>query len=246
MNLGWRQLSISVFAITVTMVMFVFITQNLLLIGDQALWIRAAIVASAIIAALIAVYPFNPVFTNRPGVYALVVCFPATLPCFFYFLYLLPGQAGVGITAEQVQSQLITDRTSNGIIEVGFSYPIFTPTITVTNHELYTKSASVYLRITDGNNEDVLFRAVRQEITSTSLSVESTARNMLSRNDEYLFSPLQIAPGRSVIGKVVFIISDLNDGSTFDEALGRSYPAQFELRDPANSEILVVFPLDKI
>ncbi|MBQ14211.1 MAG: hypothetical protein QGG67_01230 [Gammaproteobacteria bacterium] len=246
MIVGWRQLSLSVFAITLATVILVFFTQNLVLLGNQSLLLRAVIVAAAILAALIAVYPFNPLFTNRLGVYALVVCLPATLPSFFYFLYMLPIQAGGGITAEQIQSQLITDSSSNGIIEVGFAYPIYTPTITVTNNELYTRSADVYLRMTDGNNEDALFRAVRREITGTSLSVESTVRNMLSRNDEYEFSPLELAPGRSVTGRVVFIISDLNDGSTFDEALGRSYPAQFELRDPASSEILTVFPLDKI
>ena len=107
MIVGWRQLSLSVFAITLATVILVFFTQNLVLLGNQSLLLRAVIVAAAILAALIAVYPFNPLFTNRLGVYALVVCLPATLPSFFYFLYMLPIQAGGGITAEQIQSQLI-------------------------------------------------------------------------------------------------------------------------------------------
>jgi hypothetical protein len=44
----------------------------------------------------------------------------------------------------------------------------------------------------------------------------------------------------------VFIISNLEDGSTFMEALGRAYQAQFELRNPENGELIAEFPLTRI
>jgi hypothetical protein len=48
-----------------------------------------------------------------------------------------------------------------------------------------------------------------------------------------------------VEGQVVFIISDLNDGTTFDEALGRSYPAEFQIRDKESGEMLLSFALTR-
>lgn len=246
MKISLRQIVISLTALSLSIATVVYISQNAALLGGESLIVRALVLGFAIVAALVAIYPFIPVFTGRPGTYALFVCLPALIPGFFYYLYLLPGQAGEGLIAQQLQSQLITDSSSSGIIEVGFSYPIYTPTISVTNNELYTRQVNVFLRMIDGNNETALFRAVRSRIPGSGLSVEATVRGMLSENSEYLFIPLELPPGRSVIGRVVFIISNLEDGTTFTEALGRAYQAQFELREPVTGELLVEFPLDRI
>lgn len=246
MNISLRQVIVCVAALLIAIVTVVFISQNVSRLGSESLLVRALLLSVAIVAALVAMYPFNPIFTGKPGAYALTVCVPAIIPGFIYYLLLMPAQVGLGVTAEQIQSQLITDSSSNGIIEVGFSYPIYTPTITVSNRELFTKRVNVFLRMTDGNNESALFRAVRTRIPGSSLSVEATVRGMLSESAEYLFIPLEIPPLRSVTGRVVFIISNVEDGSTFTEALASAYQAQFELRNPENGELLYEFPLTRI
>ncbi len=246
MNLSLRQLVLSLVSLIVSLAIIVFIVLNPAALGDEVLVIRALILNVAILAALAAIYPFNPLFKGRPGAYSLSVCLPAIIPAFFYYLYLLPAQAEEGLSATQLQSQLITDSSSNGIIEVGFSYPIYTPTITVTNPELFTRQVNVFLRMIDGDSQSSLFRAVRAQIPGNSLSVEATVQGMLSENDEYLFLPLQLPPNRSLTGRVVFIISNLEDGTSFTQALGSAYQAQFELRDPISGELLLEFPLSHI
>jgi len=213
-------------------------------VGLLALPLRSLLLSTAVFCAMIAVYPLNPLFVGKPLNYGLFVCLPSLLPGIIYFLYLLPQQAGVGVSGEQLQSALISDRSSNGFVEIGFSYPIYTPTITITNREVYTQQVNVYLRIEDANNEETLFRAVRANIPGSSLSVEATVLGLLSENDGFLFLPVPIPPASSVEGKVVFIISNLDDGSTFTEALGRAYQANFELRDPENADLLFSFPLN--
>lgn len=243
MRLTLRQVFISLVALVTAVLTGLFMLRNEALLGEESLLLRNLVLSCAIIAMLLAVYPFIPLFRNKPGRYLLFVCLPALLPGLVYYLYLLPQQAGEGVIAAQLQSELISDRSSNGIIEVGFSYPIYTPTIAVTNNELFTRRVNVFLRMIDANNETALFRAVRMRIPGAGLSVEATVRGMLSENPDYLFLPLVIPPLGTVEGKVVFIISNLDDGTTFTEAMGRAYQAQFELRDPETAELLVEFPL---
>ena len=187
MKIGVRQIALSLAAMVVSLATVVYISQNAGQVGGEPLIVRALILDFAIVVALAAIYPLIPIFTGRPGAYALCVCLPAIIPGFFYYLYLLPAQAGEGLTAQQLQSQLITDSSSNGIIEVGFSYPIYTPTISIRNNGLYTRQVNVFLRMSDGNNEDALFRAVRSNIPDGGLSVEATVGGMLSENSEYIF-----------------------------------------------------------
>jgi hypothetical protein len=163
-----------------------------------------------------------------------------------YYFILLPNQAGSGLTGEQISNELITDSSSNGIIEVGFSYPIYTPSLRVGNLELFTKQVNVFLRMTDGDGEVVLFRAVRKRIPGSSLSVESTVQGMLSESAGYEFIPLEIPPASSVTTRVAFIMSNVESGSTFTDALGRASQAQFELRDPESGSLLLDFPLTRI
>jgi hypothetical protein len=246
MKVGLLQAVTASIALALSVATVLFVALYPVQMGEQTLPVRALILSFAILMALVALYPFSPLFAGRPSRYGGYVCLPAIIPAFIYYLVLLPNQTGVGLSAEQLQSQLITDSSSNGIVEVGFSYPIYTPTLRLSNHELFTREANVFLRMIDANGEVALFRAVRSNIPGNSLSVEATVRGMLSENEEYLFIPLQLPPKSSVTGRVVFIISNLDDGSTFTEALGRAYQAQFELRDPVSGELLFEFPLEMI
>ena len=246
MNDMLRKIIVCISAFLVAVAVVIFITQNPARIGSEPLFIRAALLSLAIVAALIAVYPFNLLFSRRPGIYAVTVCIPALIPVLAYYFILLPHQAKTGLTGEQISNELITDSSSNGIIEVGFSYPIYTPSLRVGNLELFTKQVNVFLRMTDVDGEVLLFRAVRKRIPDSSLSVESTVQGMLSESAGYEFIPLEIPPASSITTRVVFIISSLDEGSTFTDALDGASKAQFELRDPKNGELLLDFPLARI
>jgi hypothetical protein len=215
-------------------------------LGGMSLAARAAIAGLAGLLLAIGVRPFVPWLSRRTVLYLLLVCLPLLAAGPWYFLSYLPANAGEGVTGEQLASSLITESTSNGIVEIGFAYPIYTPTISLTNNELFSREVDVYLRVLDGNNDPALFRAVRTELPDSRLSVEATVHGLLSESPGYLFIPVALPPGRAVEGRVVFIISDLNDGSTFNEALGRSYPAEFQIRDPESGDLLVNFPLTRI
>lgn len=246
MNSALRKIIVCISALLVAMAMVVFIAQNPARIGSEPLFIRAALLSLTIVAALIAAYPFNPLFSGRPGKYAATVCIPALIPVLVYYFILLPNQAGAGLIGEQISNELITDSSSNGIIEVGFSYPIYTPSLRVGNLELFTKRVNVFLRMTDDAGEVVLFRAVRTRIPGSSLSVESTVQGMLSESEGYQFIPLEIPPASSITTRVAFILSNIESGSTFTDALDKASQAQFELRDPENGELLLDFPLTRI
>lgn len=214
-------------------------------LGSQPLWVRALVTAVATILALAALRPCIPWLSRHLRAYVLL-CLAVLAWSPWYHLVYLAGQAGTGIEARQLAGERITQSTSNGIIEIGFAYPVFTPTISLRNNEPFTRAVDVYLRIIDGNNEPNLFRAVRARLPDGRLSVEASINGLLSGNPDYLFIPVAIPPRRTVEGRLVFIISNLNDGSTFDEALTRSYQARFELRDPESGALVSGFPLTRI
>jgi hypothetical protein len=240
-----RHLLLSVLALALTLAVVLLIATNPVQIGSLPLVLRAALLALAICAGLVAAYPYNPVFQKRPGTYGLVVCLPAVLPAFIYYLLILPGQATDEITASQLENSLITDSSSNGIVEVGFSYPIYTPTLQLTNQGLYTRQLNVFLRMTSADGEEALYRGVRSQIPGSGLNVEASVRGMLSENQDYLFNPLQLPPQRPISGRVVFIISNLVDGATFTEALRTARSVELELRDPENGTLALAWPVDR-
>lgn len=215
-------------------------------LGRMSLAVRAAIASLAGLLLASGARPFIPWLSRRLPLYLVLVGVPLLGAGPWYFLAYLPAEAGEGIEGEQLASSLITESTSNGIVEIGFAYPIYTPTISLSNNELFSREVDIYLRILDGNNDPALFRAVRAEMPDSRLSVEATVHGLLSDSSGYLFIPVAIPPLATVVGQVVFIISDLNDGSTFDQALGRSYPAEFQVRDPESGDLLANFPLTGI
>ncbi|MFT4861747.1 MAG: hypothetical protein ACI95C_000957 [Pseudohongiellaceae bacterium] len=246
MKISLRQLIISLASLMLAVVLVVFIAGRGAEIGSQALVVRALVLALSITAGLIAIYPIVPGFSGRPAAFAMAICVPAIVPAFVYYLMVLPSQASEGFSASQSRSELITDGSSNGIVEVGFSYPIYTPTLTIRNNGLYTEQVNVFLRMIDSGGSIALFRAVRRQVPGVALSVESSVRGLLSERDGVLFLPLAIAPLQEVTGQLVFIISNLNDGTSFTDALSSAYQAHFELRDPASGALLFEFPLEHI
>ena len=246
MKVSIRQLVISLVALLVAVTVLIGFVRNPEEVGSQPLLIRALILDLSILAALIAAFPLNPLFKGRPGTYGLVVCLPALIPVFVYFLILFPQQSSGGVSGEQLRSELITDASSNAIVEVGFSYPIYTPVISLRNEGIYTQYVNVFLRMTDANGGDALFRGVRAQVPGTGLSVESSVLGMLSQNGEYLFNPVALPPAQAVEGRVVFIISSLDDGTSFTDALSSAYQAQFEVRDPETGSLIMTFPLNRI
>ncbi|MBT8146091.1 MAG: hypothetical protein KJN90_04515 [Gammaproteobacteria bacterium] len=215
-------------------------------LGRMSLTARAAIASLAGLLLATGVRPFIPWFSRHLPVYSVLIGLPLLGLGPWYFLSVLPASAGEGVDGAQLASSLITESTSNGIVEVGFAYPIYTPTISLTNNEVFSREVDVYLRVLDGNNDPALFRAVRAVLPDSRLSVEASVHGLLSESAGYLFIPVALPPGSVTEGRVVFIISDLNDGSTFNEALGRSYPAEFQLRDPESGELLANFPMTTI
>jgi len=246
MNINLRQIIFSTIALLLAIAVVLLILQNPASFGGEPLIVRGIVSGFAIISALIAVYPFVSATIGRPGTYAATVCLPVFVLVLIYYLYLLPGQAGEGITAEQLRSELITDSSSNGIIEVGFSYPIFTPTLMITNHELFTRQVNVFLRMIDDEGEMALFRAARKQIPGSGLTVEATVQGMLSENDGYEFNPVELPPNTSITGKVVFVISNLDVGRTFTDALAEATQAQLELRDPQSGDLILELPVTRM
>ena len=102
------------------------------------------------------------------------------------------------------------------------------------------------MRIIDRDQETVLFRAVRSKSDGQNLTVESTVRGMLSNNFRYLFNPVKLAPRQELSGRAVFIITSVEDGSTFTEVLSDGHTGIFELRDPEGGQLLAAFPMAPI
>lgn len=245
MKVSLRQLLVSLTALVLAVIIVVLIADNPVRLGQQPLLLRALVLNLAVLSALVAVYPFNPLFYQRPLGYGAVICAPALVPGFLYFLLILPGQAGDGIDVQQTENSLITDSSSNAIVEIGFSYPIYTPGFTLENQGLYTLPVEVFLRMTDPQGEDALFRGVRSTVPGQGLSVEASVRGMLSENRNYLFNPVYLPPGSPVTGQLVFIISNLDDGASFTQALRQASRVQLELRDPQTGELLEVTPVER-
>lgn len=246
MRISLGQILVSCTALLVAILTLILFSRNPATIGELPLLLRALILDIAVLSAMVAAYPFYPAFRGRPGIYGLVICLPALFPAIAYFTVLMPQRADGTLQGEQLRSDLITDGSSNAIVEVGFAYPIYTPTVRIANQGLYTRQVNLFLRIIDANGESALFRGVRGSVPGNGLSVESSVQGMLSRNEGYLFNPLVLPPGRPVEGRIIFIISTLNDGTSFTDALGYAYQANFEIRDPVNGSLIAEFPLDRI
>ena len=236
----------SIFGALIAIASLVVITGNPGKFGEYSLFARACLVNLVVVACLIALLPFwSPLLRMKRQLMVLMVL-TSWIPAFTFYLIILPSRAINELDLDQQDSSLLSDRSSNGIIEIGFQYPIFTPTISLVNRDAFTRDVTIFLRLIDRNKESALFRAVRLRSDSENLSVESTIRGMLSTNLRYLFNPIKLPPGESISGRPVFIITNLEDGASFTEALGNGYTGSFELRDADEGNLLADFPLEPI
>ena len=236
----------SIFGALIAIASLVLIIGNPGKFGEYSLFARACFVNLVIVACLIALLPFwSPLLRMKRQLMVLMIL-TSWIPAFIFYLLILPSRAVNELDLDQQDSSLLSDRSSNGIIEIGFQYPIFTPTISLVNRDAFTRDVTIFLRLIDRNKESALFRAVRLRSDSENLSVESTIRGMLSTNLRYLFNPIKLPPGESISGRPVFIITNLEDGASFTEALGNGYTGSFELRDADEGNLLADFPLEPI
>ena len=214
--------------------------------GQYSLFFRACLLNLGIFAAFSALFSLFSLYVRLDHKIFAIFILASSLPAFIIYLAVIPLKAVDEIYLDQLDSSLLSDRSSNGIIEIGFQYPIFTPSISVDNRDAFTRELNIFLRITDIDQEASLFRAVRSKSTDEKLSVESTIRGMLSNNLRYLFNPVRLAPGQSISGRPVFIITNLEDGASFTEALNSGHIGYLELRDPDEGNLLADFKLAPI
>ena len=201
--------ALSILAVLLAISVMVMIVTNPAKFGEYPLFVRACALNLAIFASLIAPYIFcSSLFQIEPKYLRLTILL-SLIPAFVFYLLVMPLRAVDDLYLEQQDSSLLSDRSSNGIIEIGFQYPIFTPTISLVNRDAFTRDVTIFLRLIDRNKESALFRAVRLRSDSENLSVESTIRGMLSTNLRYLFNPIKLPPGESISGRPVFIITNL-------------------------------------
>ena len=238
--------ALSILAVLLAISVMVMIVTNPAKFGEYPLFVRACALNLAIFASLIAPYIFCSSLFQIEAKYLRLTILLSLIPAFVFYLLIVPLRAVDDLHLEQQDSSLLIDRSSNGIIEIGFQYPIFTPTISLVNRDSFTREVTIFLRIMDRNQKSTLFRAVRARTEDGRLTVESTVRGMLSNNFRYLFNPVKLPPGKRISGKLVFIITNLEDGASFTEALSNGYTGYFELRDPDGGDLLADFPLKPI
>ena len=216
---------------------------NSLWFGQQDLILRAVLFLLPILAALSGVWTLLRDRSPRRARLIALLFIPALLGGFGYFLFWMPRFANSVLSIEMVEQRLITDSSSNALVEIGFAFPIFTPTVELRNGELFSREIDVYLRVIDADGQSMLYRAVRDAVPPGTLSVEATVRGMLSANERYLFLPLRLPPGDEITGRLVFIITALDEGASFMGELSRANLVQFELRDAGRGELLLEVPV---
>ncbi len=219
------------------------LTANSLWLGQQSLLLRAILFALPLLPTAIAVwlllretYPRISTLFLALGLLSL----PASLA---YHLHWLPRYGAAELSISMTEQRLITDSSSNALVEIGFAYPIFTPTVELSNGELFSRQLDIYLRMIDADGESTLYRAVREATPDETLSVESSVRGMLGANGRYLFLPLQLAPGEQLTGRLVFIITAFDESASFLGEMRRARRTQFELRDATTQNLLLEVPI---
>lgn len=216
---------------------------NILWFGQQGLLLRAVLFLLPVLAALTGAWLVLRTRSPRTARLLALACIPVLIGVFGYFLIWMPRFADSVLSIEMVEQRLITDSSSNALVEIGFAFPIFTPTVKLRNGELFSREVDVYLRMIDSDGRPMLYRAVREEVPPGTLSVEATVRGMLSANERYLFLPVRLAPGEEITGRLVFVITALDEGASFMGEMRRANLVQFELRDAAEGELLLEVPV---
>jgi hypothetical protein len=150
---------------------------------------------------------------------------------FFIYFFLFSIRDDLGFSVEEISNQLITDSSSNGYVEVGFGYPIYTPRLRIKNDDLYTRNVEIFFRVVDQSGEVYLYRAVRENLPDSSLSVESAVRVMLSESLDFLFNPISIAPFNEIEGNA-------DNGADVMQQFSESQSSVIEFRDEVSQELI--------
>ena len=222
----------------------VLLWNNGLWFGQQILAVRAVLFLLPLLAGLSGAWTLARARSRKAARLLALFYIPLLLAGFGYFLLWLPRFADSVLSISMLEQRLMTDSSSNALIEIGFAYPIFTPTVVLRNGQLFSQEIDVYLRMVDAEGQSMLYRAVREEVPAGTLSVEATVRGMLSENERYLFLPLRLPPGASLTGRLVFIITALDESASFLDEMRRASLVQFELRDTAG-ELLLELPVNQ-
>ena len=120
---------LAVLSLVAAVALFYWLDANAVLVGTFAIPLRALLSAAVGVFALFGVRQWLSPFLRSPSVFAGFFVIPYLFFVGLYYFLLLPQREGEGVRGEQILSALITDASSNGIVEVGFSYPIYTPTV---------------------------------------------------------------------------------------------------------------------
>lgn len=210
--------------------------------GGLELELRATIVALSLFSLFLGLTKFA---YNKNNIRIIFFSFSSTLvTLFFIFFAFFSARDGRGLSAEEISNQLITDSSSNGYVEVGFGYPIYTLRLRIKNDDLFTRNIEIFFRILDQSGEEYLYRAVRDDIQNSSLSVESAVRGILSESPDFLFNPISISPFREIEGKVAFVISNVDNGADFMQQFSVSQSNVIELRDEVSQELIQKFTIN--
>lgn len=232
-NLPWKSLLVTCFFVACGFsVVYGFVNYSYEL-GHWSLFSRFILRTAGLLALLFAALPWLLLRKKSSQTTLLLSGFALLVLVVIMMSYSLTYQSEGSpdaILFTQSDGELITDSSSNGIIEVGFSYPIFTPNIALQNISSFSRDFDVYFRLVDSAGETWLYRGVRRHSDGTALSVESSVRGLLSRNPAYVFLPLQLAPQSRIEGRVAFVITHLDEGNSFTTALAQSQSATLELR----------------
>ena len=204
--------------------------------GNLGLELRAAVVGLGLFSLFFGFAKFK---YSKHGISVFFIgIFSALVSLFLIFFFLFSIPDDLGFSVEEISNQFITDSSSNGYVEVGFGYPIYTPRLRIKNDDLYTRNFEIFLRVVDQSGEVYLFRAVRENLPNSSLSVESAVRVMLSEGLDFLFNPISIAPFNEIEGKVAFIISNVDNGADFIQQFSESQSSVIEFRDEVSQELI--------
>lgn len=221
---------------------FGFIFFNQRGFGGLELELRATIVGLGLFSLFFGLAKFS---YNKNNIRIFFLSFSSSLVVlFFIFFAFFSSRDGRGLSAKEISNQLITDSSSNGYVEIGFGYPIYTPQLRIKNDDLFTRNIEVFFRVLDQSGEEYLYRAVRDDIKNSSLSVESAVRVILSESPEFLFNPISIPPLREIEGKVAFIISSVDNGADFIRQFSVSQSNVIELRDGISQELIQKFAVN--
>ena len=184
-------------------------------------------------------FPLFSLYLRLDRIIIAIFILASSLSAFIIYLAVIPLEAvDEKIYLDQLDSSLLSDRSSNGIVEIESQYLMLTQTTSLVNRDAFTRDVNIFLRITDRVQE-----AVRSKAVDAKLSVKSTIRGMLSNNFRYLFNPLTLAPDKSISGRPGFIVTNLEDGASFTEALSSGHIGYLELCETAEGDLLSNFKL---